>query len=193
MARRILTILGHPRSASLCGAISDAFAAGAASAGADVRSVRIAELDYSLRTPPDYETTNLEPELAQVQESLYWADHIALVYPIWWGSSPGQLGILLERTLLPGFAFKYHPQGLGWDRLLAGRTGELLVTMDTPPFFYKWVYGAAGDRIMARRTLDFCGVKPVRATHFGPVRKSTPDIRGKWLMKAQVLGRTAAG
>jgi putative NADPH-quinone reductase len=193
MSRKVLSILGHSRSASLCGSLSDAYLAGAAAAGADIRSIRIGDLQFNYGTPVDFDHISLEPDLERVQENLRWADHIALVYPNWWGASPGQLRVLLERVLMPGFAFKYHAKGLGWDRLLMGRTAELLVTMDTPPVFYRWVYGAAGDRIMAQRTLGFCGIRSTRATHFGPVRKSSPEIRREWLAKAQYLGQIAAG
>lgn len=192
MAKKLLTILGHPRSASFCGALAEAYLAGAAKAGAQTRAIRIADLQFNLAEPADFEQFAMEPDLEGVQESLHWADHIALVYPNWWGAAPGQLRTVFERVLMPGFAFKYHDKGLGWNRLLKGRTGELLVTMDTPPFFYKWVYGAAGDRIMARRTFDFCGIRPVRATHFGAVRKSTPETRKQWLARAEALGQAAA-
>jgi NAD(P)H dehydrogenase (quinone) len=190
--KRVLSILGHPRQDSFCGALCDAYLDGAKAAGAQVRFIALSDLRFDLGKPVRFGDGDTEPDLVMVQESLQWADHISLVYPIWWGASPGQLRILLERVLLPGFAFKYHDRGLGWDRLLEGRTGELLVTMDTPPFVYRWVYGAAGDRIMASRTLGFCGIRTVRATHFGPVRKSTPDLRRNWLIKARVLGVKAA-
>ena len=90
---------------------------------------------------------------------------------------------------MPGFAFGYHAEGDGWDRLLAGRTGEMPMSMDMAPWFFKWVHGAAGNRIMAKRTPDCCGVKPLRITHFASVRRSTPDHRRTWLARAHRLGR----
>lgn len=148
MTRKVLIILGHTRTNSLCGALAETYAAGAGKAGKDVRILRLADLAFNAATPPDSEAA-LEPDLARLQESLAWADHVVLVYPNWWGGPPGMLKAALERVLMPGFAFKYHEKGGGWDRLLAGRTAELLVTMDTPPFLYRWGFGAAGDRIMA--------------------------------------------
>lgn len=189
VARKILALLGHPRTDSLCGALADHYVAGADQAGAKVRQLRLSELAINWATPGD---AGLEPGLVPLQESLIWADHLMLAYPIWWGAAPGQLMTVLERVLLPGFAYKYHGRGLGWDRLLKGRTAELLVTMDTPIFYYRYIYGAAGDRIMARRTLGFCGIDAVRKTHFGPVRKSSPEIRLRWLAQAHHLGRMTA-
>jgi NAD(P)H dehydrogenase (quinone) len=190
MARKILTILGHPRTGSLCASLADCYVAGATQAGADIRLLRIADLVFNWATPGD---AGLEPGLEPVQHFLRWADHVTLVYPIWWGAAPGQLRTMLERVLQPGFAYKYRSRGMGWDRLLAGRTSELLVTMDTPSLYYRLVHGGAGDRVMAKRTLAFCGIDCVRITHFSPVRTASPDKRKKWLEKAAALGASAAG
>ncbi len=113
------------------------------------------------------------------------AEHLVFVYPIWWGALPGLMKCVLERVLLTGYAFKFHSKGFGWDRLLSSRTHELLVTMDTPPLIYRWMFGAAGDRILSKRTLDFCGIKGRGATYFGPVRSSTDQQRQEWLNKAR--------
>jgi putative NADPH-quinone reductase len=187
-----LVLLGHPRSQSLCGGLAKAYAEGAAQAGADVRGINLDKLSFDPVTPPYGTEQALEPDLAELQQSILWAEHLALVYPNWWGGAPGQFKSALERVLLPGVAFKYHAKGIGWDRLLKGRSGELLTTMDTPPLIYRWMFGAAGDRVIAKRTLDFCGIKPVRITRFGPVRSSTETQRAAWLGKARKLGARAA-
>lgn len=42
----VLLILGHPRTDSLCGALADAFGKGATEAGAAVRRLDLATLDF---------------------------------------------------------------------------------------------------------------------------------------------------
>jgi putative NADPH-quinone reductase len=192
MARKILVLLGHPRSSSLCGALAEAYEKGAESARAEVRSIRLGDMSFDPVTLAYGSMSVLEPDLAHLQSSMLWAHHIAMIYPNWWGGAPGQFKSALERVLLPGVAFKYHDNGHGWDRLLQGRTGELIVTMDTPTHIYRWAFGAAGDKLLSQRTLDFCGVKVRRSTHLGPVRSSTPEKRNRWLAKARRLGARAA-
>lgn len=192
MGKRILIVLGHPHDRSLCGALAEAYGEGARTAGAETRVRTLAGLSFDPVTPPYGTESELEPDLRKFQEDLAWAEHVVLVYPNWWGGAPGPFKSLLERVLLPGFAFKYHSGDSGWDRLLSGRTGETIVTMDTPPVLYKVLFGAAGDRVIARRTLDFCGIKPIRATRLGPVRSSSPEKRASWLERSRTLGRRAA-
>jgi putative NADPH-quinone reductase len=98
----------------------------------------------------------------------------------------------IDRVILPGFAFKYHEGKLLWDKLLKGRSARLLVTMDTPPLWYRWVIGRPGHNQMRHSVLGFCGVKPVRVTQFGVVKKSSPATREKWLATARTLGARAA-
>lgn len=192
MARKVLVLLGHPRTQSLCGGLAEAYVEGAAGAGAEVRLIKLEDLAFN-PTMPAYDSPGaLEPDLLALQQGLLWAEHVALVYPTWWGGAPGRFKAALERVLLPGVAFKYHDKGSGWDRLLTGRSGELIVTMDTPPLIYQLLFGSAGDRVMAKRTLDFCGIKPVAVTHLGPVRSSTDVRRATWLARARKLGARAA-
>ncbi len=192
MPKKILIVLGHPHSQSLCGGLARAYEEGAQSAGAETRVIRLGDLAFDPVTPRYGAHAELEPDLQHFQNALHWAEHLAFVYPVWWGGAPEPFKCALERVLLPGFAFKYHEKGSGWDRLLAGRSGELIVTMDTPPWIYRYLNGAAADRVMAKRTLEFCGVKPVRATHFGSVRASTPEKRADWIETAYQRGAKAA-
>lgn len=41
--------------------------------------------------------------------------------------------------------------------------------MDTPPWYYRWVYRMPGLHQMRKTTLEFCGIKPLKTLTFGPV------------------------
>ncbi|MFN7598974.1 MAG: NAD(P)H-dependent oxidoreductase, partial [Cereibacter sp.] len=107
--------------------------------------------------------------------------HLVFIFPIWWGGMPGRFKLLLELALTPGFAFQYVPNSSRWRRLLNGKTAELLVTMDTPPWFYRTIYRDAGISELRRNVLDFCGVKVTRVRRFGSMRTSTESRRQGWL------------
>lgn len=82
---------------------------------------------------------------------------------------------------------------LARDRLLAGRSAHLLVTMDTPPWYYRWVFRMPGHQQMKRTILEFSGIRPVQVSSFGPIRGATPRQRALWTRKAASFGRRAGG
>lgn len=190
---RIAVLLGHPDLSSYCGSLARAYAAGARSAGAEVREINLAELKFDPVLWHGYNDIQpLEPDLLEVQETIRWADVLVIAYPNWWGTVPALLKGFIDRVFLPGFAFKYREKSPLWDRLLAGRSGRLLITMDTPHWYYRLVVGQPGHRMMSRAVLGFSGIKPVRKAVFGPIRKSSTAAREQWLARAEALGRRDA-
>ena len=188
--KRILMIFGTPKSASLGHALGEAYAQGARSGGHVVRMLKLSELDFDPVLHNGYQQSQvLEHDLLEAQREIHWAEHLVLVYPVWWGGLPSLLSGFLDRVLMPGFAFKSHGRKSPANELLRGRTAELLVTMDTPPRYFRWVYGAPAHRQMMRTVLAFCGIKTKRLTEFAPVQTSTEEQRQQWLRKAEMLGR----
>jgi NAD(P)H dehydrogenase (quinone) len=187
--KHILMILGTPKRASLCHALCDAYAAGARGKGHVVRLLRLAELRFDPILHDGYEQNQaLEPDLLEAQRQIHWAEHLVFVYPVWWGGLPALLNGFLERVLLPGFAFKLHERSQAWDKLLSGRSADLLVTLDTPRWYFRWVCGAPAHRQMVGTILGFCGIRTRRLSAFSPIRTATEEQRQGWLRKAQRLG-----
>jgi len=122
-----------------------------------------------------------------------WAQHLIFVYPTWWGGMPALLKGFIDRTFQSGFAFKYRSDSPFPDQLLKGRTAELLVTMDSPPWYYRFINGAPGHKQMKRTILAFCGIKPVKVHSLGPVRGSSEAKRQAWLELATRLGQDRPG
>ncbi|MFZ3184425.1 MAG: NAD(P)H-dependent oxidoreductase [Pseudomonas sp.] len=188
MAKRILVILAHPASASYCGALSAAYVAAASAAGHEVRLLRLGELEFDPVLHEGYQRIQaLEPDLLAAQAAISWAEHLCLVFPIWWGGVPALLKGFLDRLFLPGFAFKYRAGAAFPDQLLSGRTAHLLVPMDTPPWYFKWVYRMPAIHQLEKTTLAFCGIKPLKTLMLGPLISSTLAQRQGWLSKAGAL------
>ena len=188
--KRILLILGTPKKDSFCHALAEAYSQGARSKGHVVRQLRLGEMQFDPILREGYEQSqNLEPDLLEAQRLIHWAEHLVFVYPVWWGGIPALLKGFFDRTFLPGFAFKYRNRSQLWDKLLSGRTAHLMVTMDTPPWYFRWFYRMPGLQQMRRTTLAFCGIKPLRTLTFGPVLDASEERKADWLMQAQYLAR----
>lgn len=188
MGKRVAVIVGHPAADSWCGALADSYAAAARAGGHEVRMVHLAQLDFDPSLHEGYRQIQaLEPDLLAAQATVAWAEHLVIAYPIWWGSVPALLKGFLDRILLPGFAFKYRPGKAFPEQLLRGRSAQLLVSMDTPPWYFRWVYRMPGIVQLKKTTLEFCGIAPVKVAAFGPLIASSPAQRASWLIKVARL------
>jgi putative NADPH-quinone reductase len=198
-APRILVVLGHPRSESLCGALVDAYAEAARAAGAVVTVRRLADADFDLaarepsllRWAPDQ--IGREPVVDAMIAEVLDADHVVLVFPQWWGTYPALLKGYVDRVFLSQLAFAYRSaSGAGWRKLLTGRTGRLIMTMDSPGWWDTLRYGRAAVRSLEHAVLWYCGVRTVGVTRLAQVRTSTPQRRAHWLETAARQGRRDA-
>lgn len=186
----VLLVMGHPREDSLCASLAEAYRQGAERAGATVRSLALAELEFDPHVRVDSpEHQPLEPDLQRAAGLLEWADHLVFVYPTWWGTMPALLKGFLDRLVMPGTAFRYYgPGAIDCEGLWTGKSAQIITTMDTPPPIYRGLYRAAGVHALRSATLGFCGVRPAHTLIFGSVRTSTPREREAWLEKARRAG-----
>lgn len=182
----ILIIMGHPRKASFSTALAEAYKEGAVSVGLNVRQLHLADYDFN----PNVVTVSPRHQAAEVivshaQKEILWADHLVFVYPTWWGSMPALLKGFLDRTFTPGFAFEELEENRSWEKLLKGKSAQLITTMDTPLWVYRWIYKNPGHNAIGKATLQFCGISPVRTLSFSPIKYSSETQRRKWLQKAK--------
>ena len=187
--KKVLIINGHPDNESFNHAISDAYKKGALKSGAEVQEIKIGALNFNPNLQFGYrKRCELEPDLLKAQEQLKWADHLVWVFPVWWGSVPAVMKGFLDRTLLPGFAFKKRENSLWWDKLLTGKTARIISTMDQPAWYYRLINKRPSHNALKKGTLQFIGVKKVRITSIGPIRLSKDAYREKWLKRVEKLG-----
>ena len=191
MAKNILLILGHPSEASFCNALLDAYKNGAEAAGAICKTIYISRLKFDVNLADGYKTgevMQLEPDLAASQQLLQWANHVVMAYPNWWGFMPAVTKGFIDRVFLPGFAFKHHSGKIFPEKLLNGKSLRLLITMDTPKWWFYLVYRASQYQILKDIVFGYVGFKPIRFSTFGFMRKSTDQQRINWLRKVKQLG-----
>jgi NAD(P)H dehydrogenase (quinone) len=190
MAQNILIINGHPDPESYNAALVDAYAKGAASTSASVEVLHLRDLEFSTNLTFGYrQRTELEPDLLAAWEQIKAANHLVWFFPVWWGSVPAQMKGFLDRLFLPGFVFQKREGSLWWDKLLVGKSARVVSTLDQPAWFYRWFNGRPTYHMMKKMVLKFCGVKPVKVTHIGPIRLSKDSYRAKWLQRVEKMGQ----
>lgn len=198
MARKVFIWVAHPRQTSLSAGLADAYEAGARANGAELRRLDLAEMTFDpgftgYDDPYAKTQAALEPDLRRWQEAIAWADHVMVVHPYWWGGMPAKAKAVIDRALQPGFGFKYRRGSVMWDKLLTGRTGDVIITSDTPPWLDTLLYRKPGRRVMTNQILGFCGIKVTHALQVGTVKLASEKKIARWLAKAEKLGKKAAG
>lgn len=188
-ADKILIINGHPDAESYNFALAEAYKKGALASGAEVKELIVRDLQFNPNLEFGYrQRTTLESDLLEAQEKIKWANHLVLVFPIWWGAVPAILKGFFDRAFLPGFAFQKRENSLWWDKLLTGKSARIICTLDQPAWYYRIFNGRPGYYAVKKMTLEFCGIRPVRTTTIGPIRLSKDSYRANWLRKVENLG-----
>ena len=192
--KRILLINGHPREGSLCDALADAYEQGLKRAGHIYKRTNLRDLTFELNLNNTNIRKELEPDLKQAQKDIEWCSHLVLVTPVWWMSVPALTKGFFDRTLLPGWAYKYRKGSLIPFPVpfLKGRSARVLYTQGGPTWISRFIVLDAFWRSLKYATLVFCGFGPVRRTVFPYVSRSTDHLRAAWIAKAELLGKKAA-
>lgn len=189
MKRKVLIIHGHPVQDTFVDKLTEQYIAGVRQSGAEIKELILKNLKFDINFHEGYRGyQELEPDLKNAQELIAWADHLVFFYPNWWGTYPAMLKGFIDRTFLPGFAFKYRKGNPLPEQLLKGKSARLVVTMDSPIWYYYLIQRAPGHNSMKNSILKFCGVKPVKITSLGPMRGSSEKQRKNWLSQMFLFG-----
>lgn len=194
--KKILVLLGHPNKETLGGSIADTYEAVAKHAGHEVRRKNVGDLKFDPLLHKGYKVIQeLEPDLKELQEDFKWAEHIVIVYPLWWSSMPALFKGLFDRMWLPAFAFRFikAPDGkstMGWNRLLKGRTSRVIVTLKNFPLVERFMFGDYTAELV-HAILRFAGIK-VRLTEIGNAEGMSPRTQASLLKKISQLAQKGA-
>ncbi len=186
---KTLIINANPKKNSFSEALSQQYYKGATENGSVAELIHLHELDFEpvLRVNPK-EQERESQDIIDIRKKISEADHLVFVFPVWWGTYPALLKGFIDNTFVSGFGFKYRDNSLRWDKLLKGKSARLIITMDTPKWYYNIIFGKPAINSMKKCVLKFCGISPVKTTVFTPVKKSPQTERSKWLNKCYTLG-----
>lgn len=188
MSKRILVLAANPNKGSFTNFLAETYA-NSAKKNNDVQLLTIPDMEFNLDLSAGYtEAHSLEDSLKAFQASLEWCEHLVIFTPLWWGSLPAKLKGLIDRTFLPGFAFQYEKGKLLPKQLLQGKTARVVMTMDTPPWYYSLIQGAPAIKQLKTATLKFVGFNSVKSKMIGPIISSTKESRSKWINDVAKLG-----
>jgi len=187
--KKIFILLGHPDNDSLNWTLADEYQRGAESQMHDVRRMNLEEMTFDVVLRHGYRSIQeLEPDLKMFQENVKWCDHLVVIYPSWWATMPAKLKGLIDRTWLPGFAYHFHKDGMGWDKLMKGKSASIIITSDSIPWIQRLLFGDTTNELK-RGIFGFAGFSPVSVHQFGNIKNADMNKRSKIKNKVFDLGK----
>jgi putative NADPH-quinone reductase len=121
----------------------------------------------------------LEPDLQPAHDALLAADHLVIIFPLWFGALPAILKGFIERVLQPDLIEPARQRR--FVRILRGKSARIIVTLGMPGFVYRWWFGAHALKMLRRNILGFIGVRPIRSSILGNIEGVGAEGRRRWL------------
>lgn len=182
--------MGNPdKDGTLSNEFADVYERVAKEAGHEVRRTNLGDMAFDPILHKGYKVIqNLEPDLKKAQEDMKWADHFVLVYPLWWAGMPALLKGMFDRMWIPRFAFHFWENGLGWDRLLKGKTARVIILSKNWPVVERFLFGDFKNEI-GKALLGFAGYK-VRMTEIGHSEGMDDSRKSEWHERIAKLARS---
>ncbi len=194
--KNILVINGNParKRRTLCASLADAYEKEAKASGHRVKTVALATLDFDPILHEGYSKDQpLEDDLLILRETMVWADHWVLVFPIWLALPPALVKGILERTMTRGFAFEYDRNWPIALPALKGKSVRIIITCGMPRFVYRWFSGQPTSKAL-QTIFKLCGMKVTGITIFGMISDHSPKAPRRYrryLDTAGLLGKGA--
>lgn len=167
---KALILLAHFDPESLSAALAASYERGFLRGGGEVERRNLTELSFD----PVFRgaAQPLEPDLVEAQAAMRRATHLVWVFPIYWGTMPAVVKGFVDRTFLPGFAYRNTGRPLP-EGLLRGRSSRIVTTMDSPRFWYRFAHGRAAHYSLDWATFAYSGIAPRFETTLYSVRTRT--------------------
>lgn len=149
-------VTSHPYDGSFCHALMASAKAGAEKAG---NTVDVIDLEADGFDPVMYSKDLIgflkhkaqDPQAIDYIERVKAADHLILIFPIWWELMPAMMKGFIDKVVFPGETFNYTKGGVGMASNLPNlKSTTIMTTMNTPKSLYRWVFGNAIQRALSR-------------------------------------------
>ncbi len=191
--KKILLIYGHPSKESFNSALLKSYKRGLEGKDVDVAELFLTDLNLEkVLFNAHNQKNDQSTEIKFVQQKINEADLLVIAYPIWWGTPPAILKLFIENVFVSGFAYKYTKPKFKllptWEKRLRGKKARLIVTFDSPKWYYLFWIGDPNYKMMKKSILNFSGIKIIGKHYFGSIVFSNEKKRKKMLQKMYNLG-----
>ena len=184
---RVVIVFNHPYEGSFGNAILNAVTKGLKDANHEVDLMHLDNDGFNpVMSKADLkafvEHKPVDPQVIDYNERLEKADHLILIFPIWWDLMPAMTKGFVDRVLTPGVVYDHHPRGFGLVPLLKNLKGvTIITTMNKPRIMYSLLIGNLIKKAMLRSVFKTMGYKNLKWISYNMVKSVSQEKRVKWL------------
>ena len=185
-------VFNHPYEGSYCTAILKSVTTGLKKAGHEVDLIHLDNDGFD----PVMRAMDLkgfkdgipsDPQVLAYRDRLDDADHLVMIFPIWWELMPAMTKGFIDKVIFPGVA--YHADNSGKYPKMVKRwklnSITVITTMNTPSLIYRLVFGNAIKKAIFSGTFWKMGFKNRRWISFNMVKFVDDQKRQKWLRQLE--------
>ena len=190
---KTLIVFNHPHEGSFCRAILEAVQHGLKESGQQsglihldkdgfdpvMRSKDLKAFAMAGKGIPDA-LDDVDPLVRKYKTKLEQAEHLVLIFPIWWMNMPAMMKGFIDKVIFPGVAYDME-EGRLRSRLKSLRQVTVISTMNTPADIYRDMFGNSLEGSLVKGTFNQIGIHDVEWISLNMVKQSGQEVRKMWL------------
>lgn len=122
----------------------------------------------------------VDPLVLEYKKKLEWAEHLVMIFPVWWMNMPAMTKGFVDKVIFPGIAYNME-NGRLVSRLSSLKKVTIISTMNTPAEIYRDNFGNALESSLIKGTFNQIGIHDVKWISINMVKQSDVATRKKWL------------
>mgnify|MGYP003482285818 FL=1 len=187
-----LIVFNHPYGGSFCGAILAAVERGLKTGGHKCRVINLDQDDFDpvMRSKDllafvgagragEDALDAIDDQVREYKEHLEWAEHLVMIFPIWWMTTPAMTKGFIDKVIFPAIAYDMKDGRL--VSRLSLRKVTVITTMNTPADIYREVFGNPLEGSLIKGTFRQIGIENIEWTSLSEVKQVSREQREAWL------------
>ena len=187
-----LIVFNHPYGGSFCGAILAAVERGLKTGGHKCRVINLDQDDFDpvMRSKDllafvgagragEDALDAIDDQVREYKEHLEWAEHLVMIFPVWWMTTPAMTKGFIDKVIFPAIAYDMKDGRL--VSRLSLRKVTVISTMNTPADIYREVFGNPIEGSLIKGTFRQIGIENIEWTSLSEVKQVSRGQREAWL------------
>mgnify|MGYP002513612029 FL=1 len=121
-----------------------------------------------------------DPIALRYMKKMRWAEHVVMIFPIWWMTMPAMVKGFVDKVIFPGIVYKMDGGKLV-SLLSSLKQVTVITTMNTPADVYKEMFDNSIEGSLIKGTFNQIGIHDIRWISLNMVKQVGDEKRWVWL------------